>query len=142
MRRAEEQNDDEEDRERERTIERELEVESMEREEGERLVGTTESLKSSGGERESDRAKMRGGRRVGECEGMTAWPRAPDTGCHLEINQQPGPEPTNQKLLLHLLNSCPFPSENLTIWKSVLSIPYFCLSFYSHSVSFIVSYGF
>lgn len=92
----------------ERARAREREVESMEREEGERLVGTTESLKSSAGERESDRAKMRGGGRVGECEGMTGWPRAPDTGCHLEINQQPELEPTNQKLLLHLLNSRPF----------------------------------
>lgn len=66
---------------------RALEVESMEREEGERLVGTTESLKSSGGERRSDRAKMREDGRVGERKGMTGWPRAPDTGCHLEINQ-------------------------------------------------------
>lgn len=46
VKRVEEQNDDEEDAERER------EVESMVREEGERLVGTTESLKSSGGEGE------------------------------------------------------------------------------------------
>lgn len=36
----------------------------MQREEGERLVGTTESLRSSGGERESDRAKTREGGRA------------------------------------------------------------------------------
>lgn len=66
---------------------RELEVESMRSEEGERLVGPTEGLKSSGGDGESDRPKMRGGGRVGEREGMTAGSRAPDTGCHLEVNQ-------------------------------------------------------
>lgn len=88
-----------------------------EREEGERLVGTTESLKSSGGERERDRAKMREDGRVGEHRGMTGWPRALNTGCHLEINQQLGHKPANQKRLLHLFNSCPFPFENLTIWK-------------------------
>lgn len=110
-----------------------LEVEPIEREEGERLFGTTEALKSSGIEREIDRAKMRRDGRDGEREGMTAWPRAPDTGCHLEINQQPGPEPTNQKLLLHLLNSCPFPSEFHNLEISVLSTLYLCLS-----LSFII----
>lgn len=57
--------------------ERETEVESMEREEGERLVGTTESLKSSGGERESDRAKMRGGREGGRARGNDSLAEGP-----------------------------------------------------------------
>lgn len=74
---------------------------------------------------------------------MTAWPRAPDTGCHLEINQQSGPEPTNQKLLLHLLNSHPFPSENPpNLVAPVLSTLYVQLLFYSLSFSFIILDGF
>lgn len=124
----------------ERQRARELKVESMEREEGERLVGTTESLKSSGGEGKSDRAKMRRGRRVGEREGVTAWPRAPDTGCHLEINQQPGCGPTNQKLLLHLHNSCPSPPENLIIWKSLSHLFFISVSFVILSMSLLSFY--
>lgn len=53
---------------RERKRARELEVESMEREEGERLVGTSESLKCTGGrerERQSEDEKEGGG-----CEGV------------------------------------------------------------------------
>lgn len=44
----------------------------LNKDEGETLVGPTGGLGSSGGERESDRAKMREDGRVGEREGVTA----------------------------------------------------------------------
>lgn len=72
---------------------------------------------------------------MGESEGVTAWPRAPDTGCHLEINQQPGPEPTNQKLLLHLHNSCPF-----QIWKSLSNVFFISDSFVILSMSLLYEF--
>lgn len=104
----------------------------MVREEGERLVGTAEEFKKQWGRKRERQSENERGGRVGEHEGLTAWPRAPDTGCHLQINQQPELEPTNQKLLLHLLSSSP--SENLTTWKS-LSYQFF--AFVSFFFSFL-----
>lgn len=62
-----------------------------------------------------------GGRGVG----MTAWPRAHDTSCHLEINQQFEREPTKQKLELH-----PSSSENQHNMEALaLPIPLFSAPF-------------
>lgn len=59
---------------RERKRARELEVESMEREEGERLVGTSESLKCTGGrERATERRWEGGGGGVRGCKSAREW---------------------------------------------------------------------